>query len=319
MVTITDVSRLAKVSKATVSRVMSGSRGVKEASRDAVLKAAEELNYRPNVAAQSLATQRSDYIGVILSTTDAGQVSTYLPLFAKSLKQLGKYMLVNFADTPEEYVRIAEELNNRHCDAIIAICGQLSSTLGDNIITIDSGTSRDHRSIGYDFCFASESACRYLSSKGHSSIAVVLEDDDYSSQQVLEGYKTSLQNMAMPINRQLIVTASNGAEQAILALLNSYSSFTALIVMRDSHAAMAMKLFKDFNLSTPQEVSIISLENSVLASQLTPPLTCISYPSERLVEEAISELNDYLNARPVNQKPLLSGNLVTRDSVVDRN
>ena len=47
MATITDVSRLANVSKATVSRVLSGSRGVREDSRLAVLKAAEELNYSP--------------------------------------------------------------------------------------------------------------------------------------------------------------------------------------------------------------------------------------------------------------------------------
>lgn len=54
MSTINDVSRLAGVSKATVSRVLSGSRGVKEASRQAVLQAAEALNYRPNMIAQSL-------------------------------------------------------------------------------------------------------------------------------------------------------------------------------------------------------------------------------------------------------------------------
>lgn len=58
MSTINDVSRLAGVSKATVSRVLSGSRGVKEASRLAVLKAVDELNYRPNrdctVAAESV-------------------------------------------------------------------------------------------------------------------------------------------------------------------------------------------------------------------------------------------------------------------------
>ncbi|MCL9780041.1 LacI family transcriptional regulator [Vibrio sp. S4M6] len=318
MVTITDVSQLAKVSKATVSRVLSGSRGVKSASRDAVLKAAEELNYRPSAAAQNLANQRSDYIGVILSTTDAGQVSTYLPLFSNHLKKMGKYMLVNFADTPEEYLRVVDELNKRHCDAIIAIGGHLPDALGDNIVCIDSGLSGDHRAIGYDYCFASESACRYLSSKGHSSVALILDDDGHASSQVLQGYKTSLQNMAIPMNRQLIVTASDGVEQAMLALLNSYSSFTALLVMRDSHAAVAMRLLKDFNLSVPQEVSIVSLQDSALADQLTPPLTCISYPSEKMVEAAIAELTDYLQSRPISSKPMVPGSLVARESVIAR-
>ena len=56
MSNINDVARLAQVSKATVSRVLSGSRGVKEESRQAVLRAAEILNYTPNAIAQSLSS-----------------------------------------------------------------------------------------------------------------------------------------------------------------------------------------------------------------------------------------------------------------------
>ncbi|MBY6198296.1 LacI family DNA-binding transcriptional regulator [Vibrio hangzhouensis] len=317
MATITDVSLLANVSKATVSRVMSGSRGVKPESREAVLRAAEELNYRPNAAAQTLANQRSDYIGVILSSTDAGQVSTYLPLLAKSLKAKGKHMLVQFAETPEEQIRMVEELNQRHCDAIISLGGTIEALKNDNIIAIDGLASAEH-AIGYDYKFAAESACRFLSSKGHTSIAIVVDDESYASNQVLEGYKTSLQNSAMPVNRQLIVTANGNSEQAIMSLLNSYHPFTALVVMRDSQAAVAMNLFRDFNLATPQEVSIVSLEDSQLASQLNPPLTCISYPSQQIVDFAMEQLDAILDDRPTNQKPLITGRLVTRESVMNR-
>jgi len=318
MATITDVSKLANVSKATVSRVFSGSRGVKSASRDAVLRAAEELNYRPNVAAQALANQSSDYIGVILSSTDAGQVSTYLPLLAKSLKEKGKHMLVHFADTKEEYNRLIGELKQRYCDVIIAIGGDLPSSADEKVIAIDSRANDDHRTIGYDFSFACESACRFLTSKGHHSIAIVVDDDSYASQQVLEGYKTALQNSSIPVNRQLIVRADHNSEQAIMTLLNSYHPFTALIVMRDSQAAVAMRLFRDFNLATPQEVSIMSLEDSPLASQLFPALSCISYPSQQLVDVAMEQLEACLEGRPVHEQSLISGRLVSRDSVTNR-
>ncbi|GLO60657.1 LacI family transcriptional regulator [Vibrio sp. MACH09] len=323
MVTITDVSRLANVSKATVSRVMSGSRGVKTESRDAVIRAAEELNYRPNAAAQNLANKRTDYIGVILSSTDAGQVSTYLPLLAKALKQKSKHMLVHFADSTQERARLIEELNGRHCDAIIVLGGELpdsinSNAMDDNVIAIDTKANSQHRAIGYDYHFACESACRYLSSQGHSSIAIVLDDKGSASSQTLDGYKTSLHNMAIPINRQLIVEANGDAEQAMLTLLNSYHPFTAIIVMRDSQAAIAMKLLKDFNLATPQEVSIMSLENSPLASQLTPALTCISYPSDKLVEAAINQLDEVINDKPASEIPLIMGKLVARESVTNR-
>lgn len=320
MATINDVSRLANVSKATVSRVLSGTRGVKEESREAVLKAAEALNYRPNVMAQSLATQRSDYIGVVLSSTDAGQVSTYLPMLSKALKKRKKQMLVSFADNEAEFARTIADFDSGLCDAIIAVGGTAATLTHnvDNIITIDGGVNGKNRSISYDYRFACASACRYLSSKGHSSIAILLDGSGYAADQVLEGYKTAMQNLAMPINRQLIVNATESPELAAMNLLNSYSPFTALIVMRDSHAAIAMKMLEDFNLSTPQEVSIMSLEDSFLANQLSPALTCISYPSEKLVNAAMQELDHLMNYQPSEEPLLIQGNLVTRDSVVNR-
>ncbi len=315
MATITDVSRLANVSKATVSRVLSGSRGVKEESRLAVVKAAEELNYRPNAAAQTLANQYSNYIGVILSTTDAGQVSTYLPLLSKALKSEGKHMLVHFADSDSEQLKLIGDLD-QHCDAIITIGGSVSSSAyNEKVVSIDgdAGTS-----VGYDFAFAAESASRFLISKGHSSIAIIVDDEGFAAQQSLTGYKTALQNSALPINRQLLVTANNNTEQAIMALLNSYHPFTALIVMRDSQAAIAMRLLRDFNLATPQEVSIISLEDSTLAEQLNPPLTCISYPSQQIVDLAIEKLLQCLNGKLDEKKPLITGSLINRQSVINR-
>ncbi len=317
MATITDVSLLANVSKATVSRVMSGSRGVKAESREAVLRAAEELNYRPSAAAQSLANQRTDYIGVILSSSDAGQVSTYLPLLSKSLKQRGKHMLVQFAETADEQTRLIEELMQSHCDAVITLGGNSSKIKDDKVIAID-GTSESDLSIGYDYKFAAESACRFLASKGHTSIALVLDDDNAPSKHVLDGYKNCLQNLAIPVNRQLIVTANSNNEQSIMALLNSYSPFTAIVVMRDSQAAVAMNLLRDFNLATPNEVSIMSLEDSQLASQLNPQLTCISYPSDQLVTLAMEQLDACLSGKSTDKKPLVTGKLVTRDSVANR-
>lgn len=320
MATITDVSRLANVSKATVSRVLSGSRGVKEESRELVLKAAEALNYRPNTIAQSLATQRTDYIGVVLSTTDAGQVSTYLPLLAKSLKTRNKHMLVHFADSEAEFKNVISELDAGQCDAIITVGGTGSHCNNANVITIDGINDSNNQTIGYDYSFACESACRYLSSKGHSSIAILLDDhNSYASEQVLQGYKTAMQNLSIPINRQLIVSVNDSPDLAVMNLLNSYLPFTAFIVMRDSHAAIAMKLFKDFNLATPQDISIMSLEDSFLANQLTPTLTCISYPSEKLVQAAMQKLDNLMKHRESTEStPLIKGNLITRESVINR-
>lgn len=73
MPTIDDVSRLANVSRATVSRVLTGTRGVREESREAVLRAVEELNYRPSFAAQNLASQTSNHVGLVIPANDEQQ------------------------------------------------------------------------------------------------------------------------------------------------------------------------------------------------------------------------------------------------------
>ncbi|ENO11549.1 DNA-binding transcriptional regulator GalS [Escherichia coli O157:H43 str. T22] len=66
MITIRDVARQAGVSVATVSRVLNNSTLVSADTREAVMKAVSELDYRPNANAQALATQVSDTIGVVV-------------------------------------------------------------------------------------------------------------------------------------------------------------------------------------------------------------------------------------------------------------
>ncbi|MBN0948965.1 LacI family DNA-binding transcriptional regulator, partial [Pseudomonas aeruginosa] len=108
-----DVSRLAGVSKATVSRVLSGSRGVKEASRQAVLQAAEALNYRPNMIAQSLLSQSTGCIGVICAQDNINQLTSYLYALEKQLSQHQKHLLLRFANTRHGVMNSLQELTSR--------------------------------------------------------------------------------------------------------------------------------------------------------------------------------------------------------------
>ena len=81
-----------------------------------------------------------------------------------------KQMLVSFADNEAEFARTIADFDSGLCDAIIAVGGTAATLTNnvDNIITIDGGVDGKNRSISYDYRFACESACRYLSSKGHS-------------------------------------------------------------------------------------------------------------------------------------------------------
>ncbi|MBD1574859.1 LacI family transcriptional regulator [Vibrio sp. S11_S32] len=319
MATITDVSRLANVSKATVSRVMSGSRGVREDSRLAVLKAAQELNYSPNVAAQNLATQSSHYVGVVLNTSDAASVTSYLPAISRKLKAMNKLMLVQFAESVDEQQHALFELNSQ-CEAVIMINGTINTSAFENVLHMDGMLTDVQTSVGFDYQFAAESACRYLLGKGHRKIALLVDDlTQASCSELLNGYKNAIQNLSLPYDRRLVIEAKQNPEQSLLGLINSFTQYSAIVVKRDSYAAEAMRLMRQFNIQVPKDVSVISLEDSPLAQQLNPTVTCISHSSHQLAQVCMENLEQMLEKTSLKMKdsPLISGRLVCRESVAD--
>lgn len=319
MVTITDVSKLANVSKATVSRVMSGSRGVREDSRLAVLKAAEELNYSPNVAAQNLATQSSHYVGVVLNTSDAASLTSYLPSISRKLKSMNKLMLVQFAESTDEQQNALFELNSQ-CEAVIMINGTINTSAFDNVLHMDGSVTDAQSSVGFDYQFAAESACRYLLGKGHRKIALLVDDlSQTSCTELLNGYKNAIQNFSLPYDRRLVIEAKQNLEQSLLSLMNSFTQYSAIVVKRDNYAAEAMRLMRQFNIQVPNDISVVSLEDSPLAQQLNPTLTCISHSSQQLAEICMENLEQMLEKTSLKMKdsPLISGRLVCRESVSD--
>lgn len=317
MVNITDVSRLANVSKATVSRVLSGSRGVREESRLAVLQAAEQLNFRPNATARSLATQETNCVGIILSSQLGNRLASLLPLLEDALVRMGKSMLVRFADNASQQQKTVDELLGGRCDGVLVLNSKQPLNPDERIVQLDGVSDSSNVNISYDLTFATESACRFLLGKGHRQIVLMLEDKSSpAGHSAIQGYQQALQQQSIPINTQLIMDSAEN-QQALLGLLNSYQPFTAIVVQQDAQAADAMRLLREFNLAIPNDISIMSLEGTNLAEQLNPPLTCIEYPVERLVQESVNILLAKSKFNMVEQKKYL-GKLVVRESVVTR-
>ncbi|SQC87003.1 sugar binding transcriptional regulator LacI family [Klebsiella pneumoniae] len=318
MPTIDDVSRLANVSRATVSRVLTGTRGVREESREAVLRAVEELNYRPSFAAQNLASQTSSHVGLVISAQDESHGARLLPLLSQALKGLNKSLLVQYVSDPVEQAAVIDDLQ-RQCVAVVVL-GAVAADAPRNVIAFDRFGVAGSNSQGYDFAFATESACRYVIGKGHRNIALLVDSDsDDASRQMLEGYRNVLQNYSIPFNRQLVLTANDDVEQALLTLINSFSKYSVIIVKRDRYAAEAMRLLREFTIAVPQEVSLLSLEDSPLASLLYPPLTCISWPLEALLDNCIQRIRSLIDDRPTfaTEGRSLAGRLIPRQSVAD--
>ncbi|MCE0801778.1 LacI family transcriptional regulator [Buttiauxella sp. A2-C1_F] len=311
MSTINDVSRLAGVSKATVSRVLSGSRGVKEASRLAVLKAVEELHYRPNVIAQSLLSQSTGCIGVICAQDNINQTTGYLYALEKHLSQHQKHLLLRFANSKTEVMHALEELTCGLCDDVLVIGARFPLNIShENVILVDCVDVDSSNSIQFDHAFAAETACNYLIKQGRRQIAVINPDSCGSVDQILLGYKRALENNFLPFNRNLIFMDSTSSSVALQVLLNNSTTlnFNALLVADEQEAQRIIPQLQAFNKSVPKDIMVFSLAGSLHLPGI-PTIPAIEYSMDAMAARIVAWLTE-------KTKSALGSNVLRGDLII---
>ena len=287
MASINDVSRLAQVSKATVSRVLSGSRGVKEESREAVLRAVEILNYKPNAIAQSLSSQTTHCIGVICATEHIQQATGYLQALEKQLSLHQKHLLLRFASSREAVAQACAELSRGLCDALLVVGARFPlPPEAQQALLIDCIDARGEQQLGVDYEYASQIASHYLLSRQRRKIALLNFSASEAADQVLQGYRRALEDASMPFNRQLIADERPSVSEALDRLVSLHISFDALLVTDYCKGLEATQHLQRCQRAVPQEVVVFSLDGSA-AHAGAPPLPAINYPLETLAQQAI--------------------------------
>lgn len=294
MSTINDVSRLAGVSKATVSRVLSGSRGVKEASRQAVLQAAEALNYRPNMIAQSLLSQSTGCIGVICAQDNINQTTSYLYALEKQLSQHQKHLLLRFANTSNGVMSSLEELTCGLCDNVLIIGARFPLNINrPDVVLVDCLDSEGDNSIQFDHAFAAETACHYLISQGRRQIALIHPQSSGFADQVLLGYKHALEKNFLPFNRNLVFLDNTSPSVAVQELVNNATTlnFNALLVSDEQQAQCVVPQLQAFNRAVPQNVMVFSLAGSLQLPGI-PTIPAIEYSMDAMASRIVNWLTE---------------------------
>ena len=310
MSTINDVSRLAGVSKATVSRVLSGSRGVKEASRQAVLQAAETLNYRPNMIAQSLLSQSTGCIGVICAQDNINQTTSYLYALEKQLSQHQKHLLLRFANNRGDVLSALDELTCGLCDDVLIIGARFPLQIErPDVVLIDCLESDGENSIQFDHAFAAETACHYLISQGRRQIALIHPQGSGFADQVLLGYKHALEKNFLPVNRNLVFLDCASSSVAVQELMNNATTlnFNALLVSDELQAQRVVPQLQAFNRAVPEKVMVFSLAGSLQMPGI-PTIPAIEYSMDAMASRIVNWL--------IGKSPQPGGSLLRGDLII---
>jgi DNA-binding LacI/PurR family transcriptional regulator len=259
-----------------------------------VLKAVEELHYRPNVIAQSLLSQSTGCIGVICAQDNINQTTGYLYALEKHLSQHQKHLLLRFANSKTEVLHALDELTCGLCDDVLVIGARFPLNIShENVILVDCVDVDSSNSIQFDHAFAAETACNYLIKQGRRQIAVINPDSCGSVDQILLGYKRALENNFLPFNRNLIFMDSTSSSVALQVLLNNSTTlnFNALLVADEQEAQRIIPQLQAFNKSVPKDIMVFSLAGSLHLPGI-PTIPAIEYSMDAMAARIVAWLTE---------------------------
>lgn len=332
-VSIQDIARAAGVSHATVSRALRDSPLISAEVRARIQQLAQEMGYTPNAVAQSLKEQRSNTIGlVVTSIADPfyGRVTRGVDEVARQAG-IDVFLGVSYNDAQQE-LAVIESFHRRRVDGIITVSSRLLAEHSEQLarigvpIVLVNQQSEDKlpglHTIEVDSYGGARQAMAHLLSLGHRAIAYLgATNRPASNQQRKQGYLDALQDAgiavqdgwiqeAPPERRSYSDDVATGQELMLRAL---QAGITAAFCYNDMHAIGALLACRAFGLNVPQQVSIVGFDGVEVAQYVTPALTTVHQPKLRLGQLATEMLLDLMEDRPVEDQ-IVPVSLVVRCS-----
>ena len=337
-VTQEDVAKRAGVSRSVVSYVLNnGPRKVSEMTRQRVLEAINDLEYRPNEYAQRLkqgsdAAQNS--IGIV--TGGKGYNLIERPYYNIILSGLYDYAyqlnqqisFLAYWDALKDPIFLNKHIHEHEISSLIFILPSLIPDKKEDLTLLKQIVARipyvvcleetvlDLPTVAFDRAEAARSAMNHLISLGHERIAFVAIND-----RRLVGHKRALLEHNIAYDERLVdflePTAApvQSAYDMITRLIDSRVEFTAVFTATDEAAIGAIAALKDHGLRVPEDIAVASIDNIEMASMVRPALTTVDIPKRTLARFAIQSLQTQRDFPDQSQLSMLvPTKLIVRDS-----
>ena len=282
---MTDVAKLAGVSYQTVSRVLHDSPHVRRDTRERVLAAIRQLDYRPNSVAQALVTGRSRTLGVVsFDTTLFGPASTLFgieeaahsagyAISIVSLKTLNRALVLEGV----------ERLRRQGVDGIVVLAPQRSAVdallhlpRAVPVVGVEAGPDESVPVVAVDHFGGAAAATRHLLDLGHRTVWHIGGPADWlEAEQRVDGWRSTLRAAGAPVPPPLRGDWSPRSGYEAGQRLVTLSGVTAVFVANDQMALGLLRLLHEAGRETPREISIVGFDDIPEAAYFTPPLTTV--------------------------------------------
>lgn len=329
--TLWEVARRAGVHAATASRALNDATRqlVAPDTLARVLKAARELDYRPNHAARSLRTQRSMTVGVVIPDI----MNSLFPPIVRGIEDFlapaGYVALV--ANTGRSFDRervVLDEMLARSVEGIVLATARrdypiLTEAAFRNVpIVLVNRVTDDGRysSVSTDDRLGARLAVAHLLELGHRLIAHIAGPRTISTGFGRRaGYLDGLRDAGIRVSQSLLVAAESYAEEegyrCARALIDRGASFTAILAANDMLALGALRALSERTIRCPEDCSLIGFNDMPFVDRVSPPLTTVRLPQYDAGGEAARLLLDRIRTpSSAVRAVLLAPQLVVRQS-----
>jgi DNA-binding LacI/PurR family transcriptional regulator len=300
---ITAVAERARVSTATVSRVINGTATVSPETSERVREAIETLNFYPDISARTLGSGKSGLYGLIISDI----TNPYFPELVKAFEDIavehGQDVLIANTDyDPKRMEACVIRMLQRKVDGVAIMTSEMEDRLISTfshrkIPTIFMDTPRRLKGVNIvrvDYAAGVRQAMQHLFSFGHHRIAFISGPLTLSSAQTrAQAFTKALKHHGLVGEPHLMQESDHrveGGHAAMLRILKSGKRPTAVLASNDLTAIGAMGAIHEAGLKIPEDISVIGFDNIELSAYTQPALTTLHVPRRELAATAFRSL-----------------------------
>lgn len=333
-ITIYDIAKEAGVSPATVSRVLTNSANVRSEKKEKIQALIEKYEFKPNMLARGLADTKTQTIGILSADIRNPYYASMFIACEQAAREAGyTALLCNFLGERETEMRLLKSLQKQKVDAIIQFGGRVDDLASEEeyvelvnqimattpiVITGKLDGTRCH-AVRIDSMQAMDLLMEHLLELGHERIALVGGCRDvFQTFEKYQRYKQILKERGIDFDPRLVT--DNGSYDVETAyrqmneLLDEGVRMTAVIAINDFSAMGIVKCLKERGYSIPEDISVVSYDNTYIAEIGMPPLTSIDYNYAEYGRKLIDTATALIDGRKVGAVRMVMPTLVVRES-----
>ena len=287
----------------TVSRVLRGDKNISFKTTQIIKKAAEELEYIPNYIAGSMRRKETKTIGVISADSSNPFFAEIILGIEETAKKHGYHiLLMNTEESPENECAALKILQARQVDGLISmpvynderVIALYEKFPHPYLFAGRKVLGLEEHSIVFDDTRTTYNLTEHFIKKGHRQVLYITGPAQVSNTfDRLYGYVCACIKHKIPVKRSYIIKSGGHIKdgyKAVYKALKKGTAFTAVICFNDLVAAGVLRALNEQKIRVPDDVEVAGCDNLQIAQFLTPALSTLEVPKNRLGEKAVLEL-----------------------------